>query len=228
MSMLIGFEVILPSPFFLTVAIIIHVIIAVIFFKGYRHYHALHRLILRNQGALFLVAISNMIEGSRIKALRNHYRLRKCQGLVLAGQPLEALRAIAEYRHEVQPGRSESLDILAAESEANLQLGELEWSRRALTRAQNAPGYEKHDGLRAISARLEAESGQTKPAIGTLEDLKDVRQFPVTPVIRARNHLWLSQVLERDGQTDQAKQAREAAIEAAPESHYAQLAARPW
>ena len=226
--MLIGFEVITPSPFFLTIAILIHVVVAVFFFRGYRHYQALHRLIIQNQGALFLVAISNMIEGSRIKALRNHYRLRKCQGLVLAGQPLEALRAIAEYRQIVKPSRSESLDLLAAESEANLQLGELEWSRRALARAQETPGYDKHEGLQAISARLEAESGQTKPAIGVLEQLTAVRQFPVTSVVRSRNHFWLSQAFDRDGRKDQAKSAREAAISAAPDSHYAQLAARPW
>jgi len=227
-SALIYFDVIAGSPLFLTLAVVIHIVVAIFFFRGYRHYQALHRLVSQNQGALFMVAVSNMIHSTRIRALRDHYRLRKCQGLVHAGEPLEALRAVGEFRKTVKANRTESLDILAAEGEANLQLGELKWSERALERARKLRGFEKHPGLMAVEARLRAERGETEEAIRKLTGLQRVRQFPLTRVVRARNQLWLGQALARSGRTAEAGRARDKAISIAPKSYYAQRAARPF
>ena len=221
-------DFIAASPIFLLLVGGFHIVVAIIFYRGYRHYHAVHRLVTAGRGELFLLAITNLIHSTRIPALRDHYRLRKCQGLVLTGQPLEALVAAEEYHREVKRPGSDALAIMAAEVEANLQLGQLDWSRQALERSEEHQGSEKSFLLQAVAARLTSFSGAHDEAARALSNLLKVQHFPWTRSIRCRNLFWYGQALRELGRQSEATEALSKAHRQAPNSHYGQLAARPW
>jgi Flp pilus assembly protein TadD len=222
------FDVVAASPLFLLLVGGVHLVFAFVFYKAYRHYHAVHRLVTVGRGELFLLAISNLILSTRIRAFRDHYRLRKCQGLALTGQPLEALSATEEYRREVKRPEQYALDVVAVEIEANIQLGQLTWSEEALERAQELKGYHDHEGLRAVVARLQFENGDAAGAVKVLAHLLHAKDWSMTKSIRARNLFWYGQALMKNGQETEARIALKKAYKQAPESFYGQLASRPF
>ena len=222
------FDIVAATPLFLVVVGGVHVVVAIFFYTNHRHYHAVHKLVTLGRGELFLLAISNIILSTRIRVLRDHYRLRKCQGLVLTGQPLEALTAVEEYRREAKKNNSSALDVCAVEIEANLQLGQLPWANDALERARQLSGYENHEALNAVAAHLKAESGEPGEAVQMLQSLLRVKDWSLTKCLRARNLYWYGSALVKDGREQEGRSVLRKAHGQAPESYYGQLADRPF
>lgn len=222
------FDIVAASPIFLLLVGGVHIVFAIFFYKNHRHYHAVHRLVTHGRGELFLLAISNLILSTRIRVLREHYRLRKCQGLALTGQSLEALTAVEEYRREVKKPGSYALDVIAVEIEANLQLDQLTWAKEALERAQELDGFDEHEGLRAVQAYFQAESGNTDEATEALRTLLRVKDWSLTRCLRSRNLFWYGKAQIKAGQENDGKNTLKRAHKKAPESYYGQLASRPF
>lgn len=216
------------SPMVLSLVALVHGVFALLFFRAYRQYHAIHRLVLRGRGELFLLALNNLINTTRTRGFRDHYRLRKCQGLVLTGQSLEALSAIEDYRREVKrPGR-DALALSAVEVEANLQLGQLTWSKAALDRANQRAGSGRHPELRASAARFLGLTGDVDGSLHALAALRRSTLFPWTSTVRSRNVYWYALALRASGDERAAAEAFEEAQRLAPETYYGRLAARPF
>ena len=222
------FDVVAATPIFLLLVGGVHIIFAFFFYKNHRHYHAVHKLVTLGRGELFLLAISNLILSTRIRVLREHYRLRKCQGLALTGQPLEALTAVEEYRREVKKPGAFALDVLAVEIEANLQLGQLTWAEEAMERARKEAGFRAHEGLQAVAAHLQSERGEPDQAADALKGLLRVKDWSLTRCLRARNLFWYGRALMKAGREEDGKSTLSRAHKKAPESFYGQLADRPF
>ena len=92
-SGLLFFEVLPASPEVLMIIVGAHAVFAIGFFHAYSKYRALHRLVLEGRGELFDMAILAQIRSSRFRGWKDHYRLRRIQGLQLSGLPAQALKA---------------------------------------------------------------------------------------------------------------------------------------
>lgn len=224
-SVLLLAEVIPATPAVLAVIGFVHVVFFVGFIKAYRAYHSLHRLLIDGQGELFDLAIGQLVATSRVRGLRDHYRLRRCQGLVHSGQSLEALQAAEQYRQHAKGGDSAELALIAAEAEANLQLVQSFWTRHGLGRARTISGSATHAGLQALEARLLHEEGHAVEAAARLSKLTRIRTFALTRVTRARNWLWYGEALAASGDGDAAERAYRKAARLAPHSYYGRIAA---
>lgn len=224
-SLGIFLEIIPATPGILAFITFVHIVFTWLFVRTYRRYHSLHRLVVEGQGELFSMAVSHLIGSSRFRQMRDHYRLRKCQGLVLSHLPLEALEAVEQFG-EVRSGREYKLSALAAEIEANLQLGQRFWVDRALERTQDLSGADKHEGIRAVRARVKALDGHADAAAEELAPLTNVRAFPLTKAYRARNLLWYGEALAESGRVDAARSALQKAAKVAPHSPYGKSAKR--
>jgi tetratricopeptide (TPR) repeat protein len=225
-SLGLALELIPASPGVLALVFAVHLLLAWLFFRAYRRYHVLFALVLQGRGELFDLAITHLIATGRWRMLRDHFRLRRCQGLVLTGQPLQALGALDQLRRHARVGPQDALSAFAAEAEANLQLDQRYWAEQALAGAAALPGAAKQPDLAAIGARLLALQGDHAAAAEALRALLSARSCPLTKLVRSRNLLWYGQALDALGRRDEAERAWDLAVRAAPQGYYAAQAER--
>lgn len=221
----IGLGVLPASPFVMAIVFGAHAVFGLIFFRGYTNYRSLHRLVLEGRGELFELAIRHRIATNRFRGFRDHYRLRRVEGLTLTGLPLDALAAAEDHRRQVE-GSDTQLSAIAAEVDANLQLGQLWWARQRLQDAAGLKGVGKHDGITAVRARLAHLDGDADSAGTALAGLARSGEFPLTRVVRARNLFWLGEARTAGGDLDGARQAFKRAARVAPQSFYGEAATR--
>ncbi len=222
----IGLGVLPASPPVMGVVFGAHAIFGLFFFRGYTGYRALHRLIEEGRGELFDLGIRHRIATNRTRGFRDHYRLRRIEGLALTGLSLEALAAAEDHRRHVDAGPHGQLSALVAQAAANLQLGQLWWARRALSQADVIDGAQGHAGLAAVRGRLSHLEGDPTAARESLARLTGAGEFPLKRVVRARNLFWLGEAMGAGGDAQGAANAFGRAVRAAPRSYYGRSAAR--
>lgn len=225
-STLIALDVIPGSPGVLAIVGGAHALFGWLFLRGYLGYRALHRLVQEGQGELFDLAIGHRIAHGRFRGFRDHYRLRRIQGLTLTGLPRQALAAAEDYQRHARQDRHGRLETIAAEAAADLQLGQAWWAEEALRRATGVRGAEQHAELQAVRARLAHARGDAEQAATALAPLARAGFFPLTRVIRARNLCWYGEALEAVGRDADADAAFRRAVRAAPRSLWGRLAER--
>jgi hypothetical protein len=214
------------SPLALAAVFTPEVLFALGFFAAYLRYHALHRLVTDGLGELFDVAITETIARTRGRGFKNHYRLRRCQGLALAGLPQAALAASQELLRDAGIGERTRLSLSAVMAEANLELGQPHWAQLALEGPANQRQVSRHPDLAACRGRLATLGGEADRAVAVLAPLAGVQAFPMTRVVRARNAYWYGEALAAAGDAGAALKAFARARKLAPRSHYGRLAAR--
>jgi tetratricopeptide (TPR) repeat protein len=220
-SALLHLEIIPASPAVLALVVGAHALFAGIFFRSYAVYRSLHRLIHEGHGELFDLAMSERVKRTRTTGFKTHLMLRHVQGLALAGRASQALMAARALlaRKDARPG--ERVAALAAEAEANLQLGALHWASRALTNAEIYLTKGRPDReVQAVRARIALLQGAPEEAIRLLMPLQQVRAFPLTQLIQARNGVWLADAYEATGREEEAQRVRSQARRIAPSSFY--------
>lgn len=226
-SGLLFFEVLPASPSVLSIVGGGHGLFAWFFFRGYVDYRSLHALVQEGRGELFELGIASRIRTGRFRGFRDHYRLRRVEGLVLAGMPEQSLRAAESFRSEIQrPGREALLSATVAEAAANLDLGQTWWADRALHDVASMPGAASHRGLQTVLARHLFLEGDAAQAAEALSGLASYGPFPFRRVLRSRHQLWLGEALEASGRPSEAAEAYSAAERWAPRSHWGILAIR--
>ena len=223
----IGLDVLPASPTVIAVVFVAHGIFALGFFRGYGGYRALHRLVHEGRGELYDLAVSHAIERGFFREFRDHYKLRRIEGLALCGLAHRALDAVEVHRPlEARARLSTQLAAVAAEAEANLCLDRLDWARLALDRAVELKGYDTHPGLVAMRGRLAFRRGDLMRALALLQEVKGAGEWPVRGAVRARNQTWYGEVLEALGRRNEAIAAFRSARESAPRSYWGRQARR--
>jgi hypothetical protein len=224
---MIGLDILPASPFVMVVVFLAHGLFAIVFFRGYGGYRSLHRLVHEGRGELYDLAVSHSIERAMFREFRDHFKLRRVEGLALCGLGLRALEA-AEVHRPLEPDARASTRLAAAsaETEANLALGQLDWARASLERVHAIPGHERHPAVRAMRGRLAYCRGDHVSAVTLLEDVRNAGEWPVKGAVIARNNTWYAEALEALGRRDDAANAYRAAARTAPHSFWGAQATR--
>ena len=223
---LIGLDVLPASPLVISVVFSAHALFALGFFRGYSGYRSLHRLVLEGRGELYDIAVTHRIETGWFREFREHFRLRRLEGLALCGLSSRALEAAEAHRYGAGSHRGTRLAAVAAEAEANLDLGRLGWAALRLEEARDARGYERHPGIRAMRGRLAHLRGASEQAVSLLEQVDRAGEWPLGAVTQARNNAWLGDALAAANRVDGARAAYGRAVKAAPKSYWGQRAKR--
>ncbi|MGM0575731.1 MAG: hypothetical protein ACQEXJ_08395 [Myxococcota bacterium] len=225
-SGLLFFEVLPASPAVLGVIGGVHALFGFAFLRAYLRYRAVHRLVHEGQGELFELASAHRIARERFRGLRAHFRLRRVEGLALAGLGREALAAAEELRAHVDSKGTFRLDALAAEAEANLLMDRPWWAEQVLAEADEEQAAARHPGLVAVRSRLAWLRGDPDTASEGLSGVRRAGSFPLTAAVRARNLCWYAQALRDAGRREEAGCAFRRAARTAPRSYWGRLAAR--
>ena len=226
-SLLLALDVIPGSPGALAWIGGLHLLFGWVFLRGYLGYRALHRLVFEGRGELFDMAIGHRIARGRFRGFRDHYRLRRIQGLALTGLGRQALHAAEDLRrHGTRLDRDSRLAAAAAQAEADLLLGQPWWAEQALESVASERGADAHEGISAVRARLAYLQGHTAQAAETLSQLTRAGRFPLTRVVRSRNLLWYAEALADLGRPADASDAFRRAARLAPASLWGLQAAR--
>ncbi|MGB0589515.1 MAG: tetratricopeptide repeat protein [Myxococcota bacterium] len=224
---LIGLDVLPASPLVMAIVFVAHGVFALGFFRGYGGYRALHRLVHEGRGELYDLAVRRSIDKARFREFRDHFKLRRIEGLALCGLGLRALEAAEEHRPLASNARvSTRLAAAAAEAEANLCLGQLEWARVSLDRVLEVRGHDEHPGIRAMRGRLAHCRGDHAGAASLLKAVKGAGEWPVKGAVTARNHTWYADALQGLGKAGEAAQAYRTAARVAPHSFWGAQAVR--
>lgn len=213
------------SPPVLAAIFIPNLIIFGFFFRGYRRYSSLFKLVRDGQGELFDLAVSHLVSATRTKLLKDHYRLRRCQGLVLTGKPLEALGALDQFWRDAKPGSWDRVRARLAAVQANLALGQTYWAEQELAMARDEKRASKELDFRAIEARLKLEQGDAEGAAEMLRKELGTRVWPFVKTVKARNLFWYAEALQKLGRTDEAIATLALCIRAGDKTHYGREAA---
>jgi hypothetical protein len=226
-STLLHLEVIEASPGVLALILCLHGLFGAFFFKGYRDYRTLHRLVGQGRGELFSYAIGVLTERVWLPGFADHYRLRHVQGALLAGLPDRALEAAETFHGEVASPRSrDELEVMTAEVIANIEMGRCWWAEQSLERARAHPNAAQHRGLEAAAARLAWLRGDPQTAAQMLTELPNEARWPFGPVVEARRQVWLADALRDSGRQPDAVDAYKLAILLAPWSFWGEEARR--
>ena len=126
----------------------------------------------------------------------------------------------------VSASAKSSLAAVAAEAEANLELGRLAWAHHALVRADGVKGQESHAGIQAMRGRLAHLRGDHQGALTLLEGVTRKGEWPLKGSVTARNQAWYAEALEASGRREAAIDAYQAATRAAPRSFWGRRAER--
>ncbi len=227
----LGLDLVPPTPGLFFAIALLNGLLAWMIFRAYRRYHQVFRLVNDGAGELFDLSISHLIGGARGRLLRDHYRVRRAQGLVAAGDALGALAVIERLHATGRLRPDELLGTLAAEAEANLALDQPFWVDRALARAESIRGHRRHPSLRALRAHLVHRAGdparaaiELAPLVGRLHT--SLKHFPLARVTRTRNILGYGEALAAAGRGDEARHTLALAHRLAPASFYGQATAR--
>ncbi len=226
-SMLLALDVIPGSPGALALIGGLHLLFGWAFLRGYLGYRALHRLVHEGRGELFDMAIGHRIAHGRFRGFRDHYRLRRIQGLALAGLPGKALEAAEDFRrHVTRTDRDSRLRAAAAAAEADLLLGQPWWAEQALDGVAGERDAAGHPAIAAVTARLAHARGDAADAADRLAGLTGAGHFPLTRAIRSRNLFWYGEALADLGRPAEAATAYRRAAKLAPTSMWGMRAAR--
>jgi hypothetical protein len=224
---LIGLDILPASPVVMVVVFVAHGVFAIGFFRGYGGYRALHRLVHEGRGELYDLAVMHAIKRARFREFRDHFKLRRIEGLALCGLGLRALEAAERHRPLETDARTRTcLAAVAAETEANLSLGRLDWARYSLERASSLQGNARHPGVQAMRGRLAHCRGDHLRAAEILSTVRHAGEWPIKGAVVARNNTWYGEVLEALGRSDEAAMAYRTALRSAPHSFWGAQASR--
>lgn len=213
------------SPPVLVAVFLPNLVLFGFFLRGYRQYNSLFKLVRAGQGELFDLAVSHLVARTKTRMLADHYRMRRCQGLALSGQPLGCLAALDQFWAKTRPGSWDRVRARLAAVQANLELGQLFWAEKEFAALEGEKKLSKEPDVAAVKARLLFVQGDSAGAAEALRPTVNARTWPFRKVVRARNMLWYAEALEALGRHDEAAAMLGLAVRAAGESHFGRQAA---